>query len=54
MVVTVFSAIMLALGIGLLVSAVVYIIGFAVSAVVGAGVATVDSAIHHGHPHGAA
>lgn len=54
MVVTVFSTIMLALGIGLLISAVVYIIGFAVSGIIGAGIATVESAVHHGHPNGAA
>jgi hypothetical protein len=53
MVVTAFTWIVLALGIGILISALVYIIGFVVSAFVGAGVATVDSAVHHGHPHGA-
>ena len=54
MVVSVFTTIMLALGIGVLVAAVVYIVGFVISAFVGAGVATVDSAVHHGRPHGAA
>jgi hypothetical protein len=54
MVVTVFSTIMLALGIGLLIAALVVIVGFVISTFIGAGVATVDSAVHHGRPHGAA
>lgn len=40
---------MLALGIGVLVVAVIMIVGFAISTFIGAGVATVDSARHHGH-----
>ena len=46
--VTAFSVIMLGLGVFLLVSALVYILGFVVSAVIGAGYATVDATVHHG------
>lgn len=46
--VTAFSVIMLGLGAILLVGALVYIVGFVVSAVIGAGYATVDAAVHHG------
>ena len=47
--ITGFSVVMLALGAILLAAALVYIVGFVVSAIVGAGYATVESAVHHGH-----
>ena len=46
--ITAFSVVMLGLGAVLLVSALVYIVGFVVSAIIGAGYATVDAAVHHG------
>ncbi len=44
---TTFSVVMLALGAVLFGAALVYIIGFVVSAIIGAGYATVDAAVHH-------
>ena len=49
MLTTTFTTLMLALGIGVLVVAVIMIVGFVISTFIGAGVATVDSARHHGH-----
>ncbi|MDF1542919.1 MAG: hypothetical protein P1P71_07345 [Anaerosomatales bacterium] len=53
MVVSVFTTIMLALGVGVCIAALVYIVGMVVSIAFGMIYAPVDEAIHHGHPHGA-
>ncbi len=45
-----FSYVMLGLGAVVILAALVYILGFVVSALIGAGYVTVDAAVHH-HGH---
>ena len=45
--ITAFTYIMLALGAGVIIASLVYIVGFVVSAIVSAGYVTVDHIVHH-------
>lgn len=47
--ITAFTYIMLALGAGVVIASLVYIVGFVISAIISAGYVTVESVVHRGH-----